>query len=147
MAPSFFTLASSLLLLSTCYARSLPNLLERASPAVPATLPGTWTSKGCYTDGNPRTLADKTYMDTTGMTVESCISFCDGAGFVYAGVEYAQECCKLFYLWSLCSDCELITAFRLFQLHRLVGNNNGPGGLQYGLQGRFRRIMRWSQPP
>jgi hypothetical protein len=27
------------------------------------------------------------------MTVESCISFCDERLFVYAGVEYGQECC------------------------------------------------------
>ncbi|THG96906.1 hypothetical protein EW026_g5007 [Hermanssonia centrifuga] len=26
------------------------------------------------------------------MTVESCVSFCNGGGYIYAGLEYAQEC-------------------------------------------------------
>lgn len=28
------------------------------------------------------------------MTVESCVAFCSGQNYIYAGVEYAQECCK-----------------------------------------------------
>jgi hypothetical protein len=28
------------------------------------------------------------------MTVESCVNFCNGKNYIYAGVEYAQECCK-----------------------------------------------------
>jgi len=28
------------------------------------------------------------------MTVENCVNFCNGQGFIYAGVEFAQECCK-----------------------------------------------------
>ena len=43
-----------------------------------------------------RTLT--TGMSVTGgsaaMTVELCTSACQAANFIYAGVEYAQECCK-----------------------------------------------------
>jgi hypothetical protein len=28
------------------------------------------------------------------MTVESCVSFCNSQNYIYAGVEYAQECCE-----------------------------------------------------
>ncbi|KAJ7635293.1 galactose oxidase [Roridomyces roridus] len=60
--------------------------------SVPTTLPGNWSSIGCYTDGNPRTLTGATTVDTTNMTVENCIAFCDGQNFIFAGVEFAQEC-------------------------------------------------------
>ncbi|TDL23466.1 copper radical oxidase [Rickenella mellea] len=57
------------------------------------TLPGNWTSKGCWTD-NPaaRTLSASTFLDTNGMTVESCINFCWQGNFIFAGTEFAQEC-------------------------------------------------------
>jgi WSC domain len=40
------------------------------------------------------TLTSATYTDTVNMTVESCVNFCNGQNYIYAGVEYAQECCK-----------------------------------------------------
>jgi hypothetical protein len=43
-----------------------------------------------YSDGPARTLAASTYANTTGMTVESCISFCVSGGYIYAGLEYSQ---------------------------------------------------------
>lgn len=49
--------------------------------------------------GNPRTLSAATYGDGTAMTDESCVNFCKGKGFIYAGVEYAQECCKSSHLY------------------------------------------------
>ncbi|KAJ8507753.1 hypothetical protein ONZ45_g9902 [Pleurotus djamor] len=30
--------------------------------------------------------------DTKNLTIESCIAFCDNAGFIFAGVEFGQEC-------------------------------------------------------
>ena len=27
------------------------------------------------------------------MSVESCVAFCDGKNYIYAGIEYGQECC------------------------------------------------------
>lgn len=29
------------------------------------------------------------------MTDESCINFCAGKGYIYAGTEYSAECCEL----------------------------------------------------
>ena len=59
------------------------------------TLPTGWTSSGCYTDNvNSRTLYSAAYNDGTAMTEESCIAYCSGKGYSYAGVEYSQECCK-----------------------------------------------------
>ncbi|KAJ7202648.1 glyoxal oxidase N-terminus-domain-containing protein [Mycena pura] len=59
---------------------------------VPTKLPGNWTSKGCFTDntnGAGRSLTGASFTDTTAMTVESCISFCDAKNFILAGVEFA----------------------------------------------------------
>lgn len=44
--------------------------------------------------GSPRTLNEASYTDGSAMTIESCTSYCVGKGYVYAGVEYADECCK-----------------------------------------------------
>jgi hypothetical protein len=57
-------------------------------------------SKATYTDGLAyawdrdvgRTIDAAGYIDDTGMTVESCISFCSSRGLQYAGVEYSHEC-------------------------------------------------------
>lgn len=38
-----------------------------------------------------RTISSATYTNTTGMTNEACISFCDKQNYLYAGTEYAQE--------------------------------------------------------
>jgi len=45
--------------------------------------------------GGVRTLSAAAYTDTANMTIESCINFCSTGSnaYVYAGVEYAQECC------------------------------------------------------
>ncbi|KAL0947951.1 hypothetical protein HGRIS_010580 [Hohenbuehelia grisea] len=60
---------------------------------VPTKLPGNWTSRGCFVD-NPgaRTLSAKNFVSTDNMTVENCIAFCDSNSFIFAGVEFAQEC-------------------------------------------------------
>ena len=49
----------------------------------------------CRDPPGGRTLSSAETTDTTGMTVESCIAFCSNGGFVYAGIEYAQECCMM----------------------------------------------------
>lgn len=53
---------------------------------------GNWTSLGCYNDSTTtRALANG--MGVTGeVTVESCTTACQDAGYQYAGVEYADEC-------------------------------------------------------
>lgn len=54
-------------------------------------------------DGNSggRTLDSATFTNTTGMTQEACISFCIQQDFVYAGVEFAQECCKSYRFFGV----------------------------------------------
>ena len=46
-----------------------------------------------YSDQGARTLGGATFVNTTGMTVESCVSFCSSQNFNFAGLEFAQECC------------------------------------------------------
>ncbi len=46
-----------------------------------------------YSDQGARSLGDANFVNTTGMTVESCVSFCSSGGFNFAGLEFAQECC------------------------------------------------------
>jgi hypothetical protein len=41
-----------------------------------------------------RTLTSIGYTDTKNMTVENCVNYCNTQNFVYAGVEFGQECCK-----------------------------------------------------
>ncbi|KAI0033597.1 hypothetical protein K488DRAFT_84794 [Vararia minispora EC-137] len=65
----------------------------RRQSATPNDLPGNWTEVGCYTDNvAARTLTSASFTNTTGMTVEACVGFCDQQSFIFAGVEFAQEC-------------------------------------------------------
>ncbi|KAH9946755.1 hypothetical protein B0H21DRAFT_388973 [Amylocystis lapponica] len=58
-----------------------------------STLPSGWREIGCYTDNTAsRTLTGAYYTSTTNMTVESCVDYCNSQSYIYAGVEYAQEC-------------------------------------------------------
>jgi hypothetical protein len=52
-----------------------------------------WKYVACAKDpaGQSRTLGDLS-LDQPDMTVEKCISACDGKGFKYAGVEYRSQC-------------------------------------------------------
>ncbi|KAJ7765712.1 WSC domain-containing protein [Mycena metata] len=58
----------------------------------PTSLPGNWSLAGCFTDvSTARTLA-ATAMTAPNLTVESCIAFCNAGGFIFAGVEFGEEC-------------------------------------------------------
>ena len=107
MAPSIVQAAVSLILVGSSWAdsdiRYAPVLDQRyavvleqraSGPVVPTTLPGKWTYQGCYTDPGPRTLNAASYTNNTGMTDESCISYCNTLGYIYAGTEYSSQCCK-----------------------------------------------------
>jgi hypothetical protein len=55
-------------------------------------LPSGWKYSGCYTDNtNPRTLHADGYADDS-MTESTCINYCNGKGYSFAGVEYGREC-------------------------------------------------------
>lgn len=52
-----------------------------------------WTYLGCYVDAlNPRTLPWGGATMPNGVTVEGCESNCTANSYVYAGVEYGNEC-------------------------------------------------------
>jgi hypothetical protein len=70
----------------------------RVTPLVSTNLPSTWTYQGCYADREPRTLSGPSYVNTTGMTDETCIAFCNTQYYIYAGTEYSQECCMYPFL-------------------------------------------------
>jgi hypothetical protein len=100
MAPSFVQAAISVLFASSAWAISDAGsslggeLLRRADPEPPTELPGTWQYQGCYTDQAPRSLTGAGFVNATGMTPKLCIAYCDARNFIYAGVEYAEECCE-----------------------------------------------------
>ncbi len=54
-----------------------------------------YVSEGCYgeaTNGSGnRALNKANYIDPAGMTVESCVAFCQKKGLSIAGLEYSQE--------------------------------------------------------
>ncbi|KAI9457229.1 copper radical oxidase [Lactarius psammicola] len=99
--PTFFHLATLLAVLpfipasaSDPHLRSLRFNQARHHRLHQRALPQGWTSQGCYSDNvaGGRALTSAAYVDTTGMTVESCVTFCNDQNFIYAGVEYGQEC-------------------------------------------------------
>jgi hypothetical protein len=49
-----------------------------------------------------RALNADGYNSGTLMTIESCIAYCSGKGYYFAGVEFSAECCK--YLVALFSN-------------------------------------------
>ncbi|KAJ7709550.1 glycoside hydrolase superfamily [Mycena rosella] len=53
-------------------------------------IPTGWSSVGCVTDGAARALS-YSYTSTT-LTQEACISTCSTKGYIYAGLQYADEC-------------------------------------------------------
>ncbi|KAI0631805.1 hypothetical protein C8Q77DRAFT_1219134 [Trametes polyzona] len=88
------TLAASLAVLSLSFPSITHGSLVRVrqAPSTPD-IPGTnFTFLGCFTDQGARSLGGASLVNTTGMTVESCVSFCSSQHFNFAGLEFAQEC-------------------------------------------------------
>jgi len=108
MLPSVFQTVPLLMFVTSTFATFDANLnpfrdfsrdiialeARKVDPGPSTNLPPPWIYQGCYTDGNPRTLPSASYANTTGMTVETCIGFCASQYWIYAGTEYAQECCR-----------------------------------------------------
>jgi hypothetical protein len=68
-----------------------------------------------------RALTGANYVSTTDMTVESCIDFCDGRDYEYAGLEWYQECyCGNFIInggaETTASDCSFTCSGDLTQV-------------------------------
>ncbi|KAL0942681.1 copper radical oxidase [Colletotrichum truncatum] len=73
---------------------SAASTVKRDLPVVISNeLPNGYSYLGCYSDNvASRQLSLANYVDDGNMTQESCIRFCQGKGFPYAGVEYSSEC-------------------------------------------------------
>jgi WSC domain len=83
----------------TCSGSS-PSSTSTISSSPTGAPPG-WTFLGCYTDNvSGRTLnyGIPAPGGPSTMTVEACLSGCQALGYQYAGVEYADECCKCLLL-------------------------------------------------
>ena len=92
--------------------------------SLPQTLPGSWTSSGCYTDNvNFRTLASGAWLSLDNMTAAACIEFCDGNGFTVAGTEYTREC---FCGFSLAPGSRTVDAAECYM--PCTGNSAEPCG-------------------
>ncbi|KAI4190389.1 MAG: hypothetical protein L6R41_000841 [Letrouitia leprolyta] len=94
MAPQSLKMLCSLLACLSLGTVSLSHTLQKRAVTNPG--PPGWTSIGCYTDQNPRTLTTGMTGSVPGgaaaMTVSLCTAACKSKNFLYAGLEYAQEC-------------------------------------------------------
>lgn len=71
------------------------SVILRRDLTPPANPQEGWNYIGCFVDSvAQRVLNGAVHYDTTGLTAESCVAFCSGAGFAYAGMEYTAECCE-----------------------------------------------------
>ncbi|KAL2271185.1 hypothetical protein VTJ83DRAFT_556 [Remersonia thermophila] len=154
------TLFSSLLL------SSLP--LSRAQLAIPTNLPEGWEYEGCYTDVPGRTINSASYADGTGMTIESCIAYCESNGFPYAGTEYSVECfcgaelaagaekvadavCNMPCSGDATQPCGAGSRLSLFHTNSIVGPSPNPGvnGYEYlgcYAEGTTGRALTYAAP-
>lgn len=74
-----------------------PDTIALFQAATTTITTGIWPFLGCYTDSiQARTLSH--YVTVPGgqgaMTIEACQATCQALGYIFAGVEFAQECCK-----------------------------------------------------
>jgi len=118
--------------------------LSLAQLSVPATLPASWTSEGCWADVPGRTIGAAGYADPANMTIETCIDFCETRGFAYAGVEYSVECfcgnslapaasqvsasqCNMACAGDSTQPCGGPSRLNLFHSTAMVGPQTNPG--------------------
>ena len=102
MAPTFVQRIFSAVVVASCIVQSQAGTISHAhlhskraaAPLVVSNnLPQGWSFSSCYTDSvNARTLTGSVYTSGTAMTQESCISYCSGLNYGYAGTEYSGEC-------------------------------------------------------
>ncbi|KAK0111496.1 hypothetical protein ONS95_001851 [Cadophora gregata] len=51
-----------------------------------------WFAQGCYSDNYPSRVLASTSTTSSTLTIEKCITFCNGAGYTLAGLENGYEC-------------------------------------------------------
>ena len=88
---------------------SIFNNTAYVYPSNPQTV-GSYTYLACYHEGTTgRLLSGPSYTNSTGMTVESCTSFCHSnmPNGVYAGVEYGQGLFSSLEIWQRQADSQI----------------------------------------
>ncbi|WVF71754.1 hypothetical protein IAT40_006562 [Kwoniella sp. CBS 6097] len=58
----------------------------------PVNLPSGWSSVSCVKEGTSGRALASARTSSSSMTPETCINYCAGQGWQYAGVEYGSEC-------------------------------------------------------
>jgi glucan endo-1,3-alpha-glucosidase len=72
---------------------SVSSTTTTTSAGSGSTLPALWSSKGCYVDAAAPNRALGSYsVDSDSNTPTQCINTCFGQGFIFAGVEFSDEC-------------------------------------------------------
>src|SRR5436190_19567138 len=75
------------------------DVIRTYIPAIPSLFPSSNATVDLCSEGtNNRALPSASYTDNAAMTDESCIAYCNGKGYIYVGVEYSSQCCKLHFL-------------------------------------------------
>lgn len=101
MALTFVSRLASSFIVASCIFQSEAGTITHAklhskrqsTLSIATDLPAGWQFSSCYTDSvNARTLFGSVYTSGTSMTQESCIAYCAGLNYGYAGTEYAGEC-------------------------------------------------------
>ncbi|KAM3070359.1 hypothetical protein ACMFMG_010190 [Clarireedia jacksonii] len=69
-------------------------LVERTQPDLPSCTNHTaFVYAGCFKDpSTPSALIERANLDFQNMTIQTCVDFCKGNGYKYAGLEYYGEC-------------------------------------------------------
>ncbi|KAL2074513.1 hypothetical protein VTL71DRAFT_8291 [Oculimacula yallundae] len=91
----FLTVASASLTLVSGVSAGLFPIVRRTGepPQASCTEFTPFKYAGCFVDnGSPRTLLYTGPRDRKNQTVQSCVAFCKGNDYQYAGLEYGQEC-------------------------------------------------------
>lgn len=85
-----FSLSSSLIMHSFLLLLGFSYAAALSIKRVPG-VEGDWSYHGCWTDQGDRQLGGESFA-AGDMTPASCIGFCNSKGYMFAGVEYANEC-------------------------------------------------------
>lgn len=84
------------------FSNSTITVLPPAAPQTSNLPGGGWTYQGCFSDGvNGRTLPNQIILSKTN-SPKTCLSLCASYGYMYAGMEYGEEC--------YCGDASDVTA-------------------------------------
>ena len=55
-------------------------------------IPSGWSTFGCMAEGKTGRALDGLSFSSDSMSVSTCVAYCAGKGFGYAGVEFGREC-------------------------------------------------------